>query len=159
MIAAFRLLGQRVTNELVGGLRQIGPHGPYQRDGVAHVLGGQQVGGGVMIGQLAGQHLVDDHTQRVEVAAAVEVGSADDLLGADIFERADDEAGAGQLVDRHIVAAADHAGDAEIGEIGRAAVIEQDVARLYVAMEDAVGVGIVEGVADAVDDGRRLGQG
>ena len=43
------------------------------------------------------------------------------------------------------------AGDAEVGQHDRAVVADQDVGRLHVAVNDAAGVGVREGVADGCD--------
>ena len=49
-------------------------------------------------------------------------------------------------------------GDAEVGD-QRAAVVQQDVLRLDVAMDDAVAVGVVEGAGDLGGDAHGVGDG
>ncbi len=51
---------------------------------------------------------------------------------------------------------AEHAGDAEIGDLDRAFDAHQYVGRLHVAVDDAAAVGVFEGVEQLADDRRRL---
>ena len=53
---------------------------------------------------------------------------------------------------------ADHLGQAEIGEEGPFAMVEQDVAWLDVAVDDPSFVGVVQGRGHLGNDGRRLPQ-
>ena len=117
-------------------------------------------------GRLAGQHLVGHGTERVHIAPGADVALAHRLLGRHVGRRAEGHAGLG-----HATAAGLLHGerDAEVGDEGRA-VLQQDVLRLDVAVDDALAVGVVEGrgdflgEADGVVDGelllaRRAGRG
>jgi hypothetical protein len=50
-------------------------------------------------------------------------------------------------------------GDAEIAEVGLAVAVEEDVGRLEIAVDDALGVGGVQRLADAGQDLGRFGRG
>ena len=49
-------------------------------------------------------------------------------------------------------------GEAEVGHLGDALAGDEDIARLDVAMDDAAGVGVLEGGADLGDEFERAGQ-
>ena len=93
------------------------------------------------------EHLVHHAAERVHVGAAVE-GVAGRLLGAHVDRRADDEPGDGEPLVR---GGADRAGDAEVGD-DRVARLEQHVAGLDVAVDDAVVVRVGERVGDLAGD-------
>jgi hypothetical protein len=99
----------------------------------------------------AGEHLVRDAAQRVDVGAAVELFTGP-LLGAHVDRRADDEAGAGHPVVRR---GRDGAGHAEVGDHGVAG-LDQHVGRLDVAVDHAELVGIGKRVGDLAGDDQRL---
>src|SRR5262249_60804925 len=73
-------------------------------------------------------------------------GPAAGVLGGHVGGRAEDGAGARRAV------AAEALGQSEVGDLGPAVGVEQDVGRLEVAVDDA---GLVGGVGGA---GQRLGQ-
>ena len=52
--------------------------------------------------------------------------------------------------------AADQLGQAEVGDLHPALLVQQDVLRLDVAVDDAVVVGVLEGLADLRHDGQGL---
>jgi hypothetical protein len=96
------------------------------------------------VGRRAGQGLVERRSQAVDVGPAVEVRFAAHLFGAHISRSPCQEALLGQ-------AALDPlgAGQAEVGELGPArVVVDQDVAGLDVAMDQAGRMGRVERVGD-----------
>ena len=62
------------------------------------------------------------------------------LLGREVPQGADDEPGRGEAVGEVV----EPLGDAEVGELGVAARVEEDVGRLDVAVHDAAGVGGAE---------------
>ena len=99
----------------------------------------------------AGQHLVRDASQRVDVGAAVEL-RAGGLLGAHVDRRADDETGA-----RHPVVGggADGARHAEVGHDGVTG-LDQHVRRLDVAVDDVELVRVGERVRDLARDHERV---
>ena len=75
-----------------------------------------------------------------------------DLLGGHVLRRADDLAGAGQ---RQVLRLAAHQlRDAEVGDLHPALLVEQDVFRLDVAVDHAVVVGVLQGVANLRHDGQ-----
>jgi len=93
----------------------------------------------------AGRHLVEDDAQRVDVGAGVD-GLALDLLGAHVLGRPDHDPGPGDafLFER--------AGDAEIHDAGGARLVDHDVLRLEVAVDDALRVGLGQTVGDLSGD-------
>ena len=97
-----------------------------------------------------GEQLVQQHAQRVDVRAGVDVGAAFGLLGAHRFVRANGlpdervERAVGQAVARQRL------GDAEIDHLHlRLAVggVRQHVAGLDIAVDQRLGVGVGDGVA------------
>ena len=91
-------------------------------------------------GRGAGEALVEHARQRVAVRAAVDL-LATDLLRGQVVERPDHLAGVHRV-------ALGRLGDAEVREVGMARLVEQHVARLHVAMDEAA---IVRGVECARD--------
>ena len=100
-------------------------------------------------GDVAREHLVEDDAERVDVGLAVDV-VAQRLLGRDVVGRAEHAAVGGQAV------VAQRAGDAEVGDLGRALGVEQDVLRLDVAVHDLVRVRAAERAGDLDRVGQRL---
>ena len=99
----------------------------------------------------AGQELVEDRPQSVDVGAGVDVEIVQlRLLGRHVFQRADERADLG--VDAPIgQPRAGGLGDAEVDHLGhRPAVVEgdQDVRRLQVAVDHALLVGVLHRLAD-----------
>ena len=112
------------------------------RSGVGSSLGdlAEDLGAVLAVeGGLQGQELVEGHAQRIDVGAAVDHDAlGQGLLGAHVPQRAQDVAGEGQAV------VALDLGQAEVGDPEAALGVEQEVAGLDVAVEDAPGVGVVE---------------
>ena len=90
--------------------------------------------------RLSGDHLVQHAAQAVDVAPAVDSRIGHRLLGTHVRRRAERDAGAREL---GAAALGDRARDAEIGD-ERLAVLQQDVLRLDVAVNDALLVRVVE---------------
>ena len=89
----------------------------------------------------AGEQGVEHGAQAVDVGRRGDLAPrAGDLLGRHVRRRAQDQAG---LRDPAVVLEA--AGQAEVGDVGPALAVEQDVGRLQVAVEDAAQVGVVDG--------------
>ena len=113
---------------------------------------------GPVNGRLAGEHLVGHGAERVDVAARADVALAHRLLGAHVGGRAERHAGLGHAAAAGLLHGE---GDAEVGDEG-AAVVQEDVLGLDVAVDDALAVGVVEGAgdfrgdADGVVDGELL---
>ena len=101
------------------------------------------------VGRLAGEQLVEHRAEQVDVGAGVDRGAvARRQLGGHVgggTEHLADVAGAGQELGQLVAGA--H-GDAPVEQVGLAVVAEHDVARLEVEVDDAAGVGVVDGVAD-----------
>ena len=99
------------------------------------------------VGQAAGQQLVQDHAQRVHVAARVELERiGEHLLGAHVGERADELPDVG--LQRRLRVAVGDARHAEVEDLRLPGFVDQDVARLQVAVDDAALVRVVDRVAD-----------
>ena len=104
--------------------------------------------------QLAGQQLVEDDAEAVDVAAGVDpVRLAAGLLGAHVGRRAQHLAVEGH---RRLVGLA--LGQAEVHQVRPAVVVEHDVRRLDVAVDDAVVVGVVQGLGDLGDQLGRVAE-
>jgi hypothetical protein len=106
----------------------------------------------------AGEQVVGDGAQGVDVAARVDGVVAGELLGRHVPRRPGRMVGGAGVVVRRA------RGDAEVGEqhdlagaLGRAR--EEHVLRLEVAVDDAVGVGVRQRVGERREQGRRLGPG
>ncbi len=110
------------------------------------------------MGHAAGQHLEQHDAQGVDVAAAVQVAHAACLFGAQVGRRTGHGPHGRQARPGRAVGPVGQPGDAEIGQEGLAVLVKKDVARLHVAVDDALAVGIVEGGGDALDEGHGLGQ-
>ncbi len=92
-------------------------------------------------GLLAREHLVGDDAQGVQIARLPGRASRD-LLGGEVFRRADDHPGLGDAGRRAL------AGDPEVHDLGQSFPGQEDVAGLDVAVDDALGVGGGEARAD-----------
>ncbi len=101
------------------------------------------------VGHMAGDHLVEDDAQRVKVAGGRQILFATALLWRHVEGRADHPA-AGQV--KRGGAAAYHLGDAKIGQVSVAGFVQQGVGRLDVAVEDAVGMGVIQRFAQLPQD-------
>ena len=153
-IAIGGILGRRLGDDLVEGGHEVGARRAGLRRRVADVrpeLGDVAVLG---VGDLAGQHLVQDATQRVDVRATVD-RVALDLLGGDVVGRPHPEAGPRQASGR-----ARALGQPEVGQVRvglRGLVGDQDVRRLDVAVHQSARVRGVERAGDlGQDDARHL---
>jgi hypothetical protein len=116
---------------------------------LAHVLHGDRDLRLAVERDVADEHLVQHHAQRVDVRLAVDV-VAERLLGRHVVGRAEHAPVGRQalLVER--------AGDSEVGDLGGALAVDQHVLRLHVAMHDVVRVGTAERAGDLDRVGDRL---
>jgi hypothetical protein len=108
-------------------------------NGVGDVFDHDRHGSVRLVGLAAGQHFKDDDPQGVDIAAAVHFISLG-LFRTHVSRGADDSAagdGSGAL-------GLGDFGNAEIGNIGFADMVEEDVARFQVAMDDAFCMGFIE---------------
>jgi hypothetical protein len=109
-------------------------------------------------GGRAGEELVQEDAERVEVAAGVHGGCAGaGLLGAHVLESADDGAELGDLgaVGEAQGGAIDGAGDAEVDDLGGGLAVidgDEDVGGLDVAVDDAALVRVLDGLADGDEE-------
>ena len=106
--------------------------------------------------QLAGQHLVEENSQRIEVGASVERESAR-LFRREVCRCADDHAGGSQLRHRALAgfACVEDLCNTDVHDldpVGGVLAAEQNVWRLEVAMDDAVAVRLLERVGDLLGD-------
>ncbi len=108
-------------------------------------------------GDVAGEQLVEEATERVEVAGCAQAGVAAGLLGRHVGGGADGDAGHGQGV----VGGLDQARDAEVAQLRGVAgcLVKEDVGRLDVAVDDAAVVGVLQGLTDVDRPGQGLGDG
>ena len=95
-------------------------------------------------GHLAREELVEDDPEEKDVRPAVD-GLALDLFGRHVAQRPDGRPGLGH---RRLF----HPGDSEVGDIGLSGLVDQDVGRLDIAVDDAEAVGIIQGIADGLED-------
>lgn len=98
---------------------------------------GQALEGGGVWGDI-GEQLIEDGAEAIDVGGGGD-GVAAELLGARILGREE------ELGDGLIEIGGDELGDAEIEEAGVAAVVDQDVAGLDVAMDNEALVGVGDG--------------
>ena len=154
-----RIAVHRLADDELQPARQV-RRDARQRLGIgAGDLGGERAGAARRKGALPGGQFVEHDAEREDVGTAVEI-VAQRLLRAHIARRADDLAQLRlQALLLEQVALGD-ARDAEIQELQRLAIRRyDDVGRLHVAVDDALGVGVAErgGQLDADRDhlGRR----
>ncbi len=102
-----------------------------------------------MEGHVPRQHLVEDDAQRVEVRLRRH-GLPQRLLGGDVVGRPQHPPGQRQPL------LAERAGDPEVGDLGAALGVDQDVVRLDVAMDDPPFMGRAERPCDLDRVGDRL---
>ena len=119
-------------------LGDVGPLGHHLGDDRLHGVAGER--------RIADQHLVRRGAERVDVAARADVALTHRLLGRHVGGCAEGHTGLGHAT---VARLAGGEGDPEIGDEG-AAIMQEDVLRLDVAMDDAPAVGIVQGTATSV---------
>ena len=143
--ALLRLFGRRLLNDRVHRGGQVGPEGMHQRQRFVDMLVDQGRQGGAREGLAAGQEF------KREQAQGVDVGLWGDrfrqhLLRGDVGGRAEHGLLAGQLSGR----SQQIPGDAEVGQVGVARFVQQNVGRLQVAVDHAVPVGVIQGAAKLI---------
>ena len=105
-----------------------------------------------VIGQGAGEHLIEHDAERIEVAAGVRLEPLG-LLGGDIVHGADGRIGPAAAV--FVL----EGGDAEVCHLGDAVAVDHDVLGLDIAVDDAVLVRVLEGLRDLGGEKQRLRRG
>jgi len=153
-IAVGRVLGQRLLDCGFDRGRDAGPQGAQGRDRVDGVPGHHGARRRAGEGRRARQHLVRHAAEAVEITGALEPGLGAGLFGAHVRGSADRETGFRQAVASRRI---DGASDPEVGHHGVAG-IEHDVFRLDVAVDEAFGVGMAEGVRHFPGDQQGLVQ-
>ena len=109
------------------------------------------------VGAFAGEHFVENDPEGVDVGAVIGGGTGA-LFGGGVGGGA----GGGEVdgVGGWVGGGAVHdGGDAEVGDFDGAGFIDEEVFGFDVAVDDAVVVGALEGVADRGDDGEGFGGG
>ena len=151
---ALGVLGQQLEGQALGLLRHRAALGERRRLLVADGLEQGQVVAATER-RPAGQHLVEDATQRPEVAALVDLHAAG-LLGRHVGDGADCRARIGEPARR-----AGQLGEAEVEDLHLAVLGQHEVRRLDVAMDDAGVMGPrqparhLQGDVDRLADGQR----
>ena len=101
-------------------------------------------------GDPARDHLEEHRPQGVDVGPAVDVAAVR-LLRGHVLRRPDDDPGAGDA------AGVERAGDAEVHDLGVAVLVDHDVLRLEVAVDDAQPVGLGQPFGDLPGQADGLG--
>ena len=130
------------------GLDHAVRHAPSggHRDGVRNLLHQDIHRLGGLKWRAAGEQLISDDSERVDIDARVQFGAAR-LLGRHVGGGSGDETCLGEAL-----RSLGHPGDAEVDQIDPARFVEEDVLRLDVAMNDALPVRVVEGFRHTLDD-------
>ena len=110
--------------------------------GLVQVAVHQDDGRGPLERRLAGQHLVDQDAQRVQVGLVADLGGPADLLGGHVGGRPQGPPGGRQGGGVEVL------GDPEVGQLDLALAGDHQVRRLEVAVDHAVLVRVVQRVAD-----------
>ncbi len=97
----------------------------------------------------SGRHFVDDRPEREEIAAVID-RVAEQALRRHVVGRAEDAAGRGEAAARFLIEVDDRRlfGQAEVEQLHDAALGDEDVGGLHVAMNDALLVRRVERIGD-----------
>ena len=151
-VAPAGVLGERAGEDGVELARELGAGLARRRRLLVHVGPEEGDVGCPRKRRLAGQALVEDTAERVEVGAGVDLVPRD-LLRRDVLERADDVAGGGHTAQR-----AGALGQAEVGEITvllAAGARDQDVRWLHVTVDEPLLVGRVQRLRDLLEQGDR----
>jgi len=117
------------------------------RASTLHALRGQ---GEDALRALAGEHLVEHDAEGVDVGARI--GLAGVLLGGHVVGGAHDDIGPGEAAG----GTGGGAGEAEVGELGAPILGEEDIGGLDVAVDDALAVRELQGIANLAGDGEGL---
>ena len=112
-------------------------------------------GAGDAVGRGAGEELVEDEAEGVDVGGGGD-GLAGDLLGAGVLGREAPDVGHGL---EGLGGVVEDGGDAEVEEARASVVADDDVGGLEVSVDDEVGVGVLDGGADLVEEVEALVEG
>ena len=138
LIALRRLRGQGRQHHRFEVARHVGIARLRTHDARLHRLQEQSGRVRLVVGGLQDEQLIERQAKAKEVGAGVR--SALEAFRGGIAEGAGHLAGTGEVVLIEVL------GQAEVGDPYRAVVVEQQVGRLDVAVQDALGVGVGEGL-------------
>ena len=140
---------QGAGDRVVDGGRHRRPNVPDAGRRAGQAAGEHRGAAGAGERRRAGQHLVQNGAERVDVGGGTDRGVAGRLLRAHVRRRPEHETGAGET----LVVRGDHgAGEAEVRH-DRLSAGEQDVLRLDVPVDDPLPVGAGQGRGDVAGDG------
>ncbi len=138
---------QRLGDDTFDRLRHLAENA-QARGRLTQAAGDDRLGRATGERRFAGEHLVEDAAQGVDVAPAIELPLRARLLRAHVHRSAERDAGLGQPL---ATGGVERPGDTEVREhtvIAR----EQDVLRLDVTVHDALPVGMAQGIGDLERD-------
>ena len=140
--------GECLDERLLDRDRHGVPNAAHPGHRVPEPLGNDGLGRGPGVGWLAGEQLVQDAREGIDVRAGAERGFAHRLLRAHVGGRAGDEAGLGEPV---AAGNADCTGDPEVAHhcVSR---LEQDVLGLDISVDDVAAVSVAQRVRDLSRD-------
>src|SRR4029077_16023164 len=122
------------SDDMVKDSRQLGPNVSQSRRRLGQGGEGDSELAVALVRTLAGDALEEHTAECVKVRASVH-GAPSDLLGRDVVDRADEAAVAGKAADRRDVPR--QAEVAHVRTITRGCVLDEDVPRLHVSMDEA----------------------
>ena len=125
----------------------------WQRQGRVNVIVDDREGRIAGEGHAAHHQFVQHDAKRIHVRPGVDFALAQGLLGRNVVRRADDR----PLAERGR-SAAQQARQAEVGQVGRTVRVDDDVGGLYVTVQDALLVGVGQGIAHRPHDSPDLRQ-
>ena len=111
------------------------------------------------VGEASGEKLVGDDAEGVDVGAGVDFGGvAGGLFGGHVVEGSEEGTDFGSGGGGVEVGVGGF-GEAEVEDFGLAGVGDEDVGGFQIAVDDALGVGVVDGVGDEGDEGEAFAKG
>ena len=152
-VAVLGLFGHRLADHRVDRFGQFGSALACARWLLLQVRPGHRQPRAAGERGLAGQTLVEETAERVDIRAAVD-RPAFDLLGGEVGGRAH-----GAALARWAALLVESSGQSEVGEIDMLARIEQHVGGLDVPMDETFRVRRIQGVRDLADRWRARGPG
>ena len=150
-----RELGECLVQRSFHRLGDVGAHGSHGTRRIAEYACDHRLYAASRVWRIAGEHLVEHAGEREDIAASVDDVLGRDLLGAHVLGRPDEKPG---LRDAGSPRSGHRERDAEVGD-ERVPIVEQDVLRLEVPVDDPVPVGIVERAGHFHRDRDRLADG
>jgi hypothetical protein len=102
-------------------------------------------------GQLAGQHFIKNHAQRIKVSPMIHQSGRFDLFGGNVMRGAHDRGGQ-RRASRALSVLCSQFGQAKIRDFNAPFFVKQNIRGLDVAMDDAFLVRILQGLANLKRD-------